>query len=98
MVGRARRGIQLPVRLRVVTLNVNGIRSAASKGLFRWLAAQRADVVCLQEIKCHEADLDAKLHGLKAFSSCYSFASKKGYSGVALYSQRAPEGYTAWQD
>jgi exodeoxyribonuclease-3 len=77
--------------LRVITLNVNGIRSAASKGLFRWLAAQRPDVVCLQEIKCHEADLDAKLHGLKAFSSCYSFASKKGYSGVALYSRVAPD-------
>jgi exodeoxyribonuclease-3 len=77
--------------LRVITLNVNGIRSAASKGLFRWLAAQRPDVVCLQEIKCHEADLDAKLHGLRAFSSCYSFASKKGYSGVALYSRRAPD-------
>src|SRR5256885_3452641 len=37
-----------------ITLNVNGVRSAAKKGLFRWLAAQRADVVCLQEMKCHE--------------------------------------------
>jgi len=77
--------------MRVITLNVNGVRSAARKGLFRWLAAQRADVVCLQEMKCHEADLDAKLHGLKAFSSCYSFAEKKGYSGVALLSRKAPE-------
>jgi exodeoxyribonuclease III len=77
--------------LRVVTLNVNGIRSAAKKGLFRWLAAQRADVVCLQEMKCQEADLDAKLHGLKAFQSCHAFAAKKGYSGVALYSRRQPD-------
>src|SRR4051812_28147836 len=76
---------------RVVTLNVNGVRSAAKKGLFRWLAAQRADVICLQEIKCHEADLEAKLHGLKAFSSCYAFADKKGYSGVALYSRQTPD-------
>jgi len=76
---------------RVVTLNVNGVRSAAKKGVFRWLAAQRADVVCLQEMKCHEADLDARLHGLKAFESCYAFAEKKGYSGVALYSRRAPD-------
>jgi exodeoxyribonuclease-3 len=45
--------------MRVITLNVNGVRSAARKGLFRWLAAQRADVVCLQEMKCHEADLDS---------------------------------------
>ncbi|TAK88312.1 MAG: exodeoxyribonuclease III [Betaproteobacteria bacterium] len=77
--------------MRVITLNVNGVRSAAKKGLFRWLAAQRADVVCLQEMKCHEADLDARLHGLEAFSSCYSFARKKGYSGVALLSRKPPE-------
>ena len=77
--------------MRVITLNVNGLRSAASKGLFRWLAAQRADVVCLQEIKCQELDLDAKLHGLKSFSSCYAFAEKKGYSGVALMSRRQPD-------
>ena len=76
---------------RVITLNVNGVRSAAKKGVFRWLAAQRADVVCLQEMKCHEADLDARLHGLKAFHSCYAFAQKKGYSGVALYSRRTPD-------
>ena len=55
--------------MRVITLNVNGIRSAASKGLFRWLAGQRADVVCLQEMKCQEIDLDAKLHGLKVFQT-----------------------------
>ena len=77
--------------MRVITLNVNGVRSAAKKGVFRWLAAQRADVVCLQELKCHEVDLDAKLHGLKAFSSCYAFARKKGYSGVALLSRKAPD-------
>jgi exodeoxyribonuclease-3 len=77
--------------LRIITLNANGLRSAAGKGLFRWLAAQRADVVCLQEIKCHELDLDARLHGLKSFSSCYAFADKKGYSGVALYSRRSPD-------
>jgi exodeoxyribonuclease-3 len=77
--------------MRVITLNVNGIRSAAGKGLFRWLAAQRADVVCLQEIKCQELDLDARLHGLKSFSSCYAFARKKGYSGVALLSRKAPD-------
>ena len=62
MVGRARRGVQ-PFQLKVVTLNVNGIRSAAKKGLFRWLAKQNADVVCLQELKCHEVDLDARIRG-----------------------------------
>jgi exodeoxyribonuclease III len=87
----ARRRVFASLFLKVVTLNVNGIRSAAKKGLFRWLAAQKPDVVCLQELKCHEADLDAKLHGLKAFESCHAFAAKKGYSGVALYSRKAPD-------
>jgi exodeoxyribonuclease-3 len=77
--------------LRIVTLNVNGIRSAASKGLFRWLAAQRADVVCLQEMKCHEIDLDARLHGLEVYQTCHAFAKKKGYSGVSLYSRKTPD-------
>lgn len=91
MVGGARRSFEPGQFLKVITLNVNGIRSAAKKGLFRWLEAQKPDVVCLQELKCHEADLDAKLHGLKAFESCHAFARKKGYSGVALYSRRAPD-------
>jgi exodeoxyribonuclease-3 len=77
--------------LKVITLNVNGVRSAAAKGVFRWLEKQHADIVCLQELKCHETDLDAKLHGLKAFESCHAFAKKKGYSGVALYSRRQPD-------
>src|SRR6185436_17808289 len=91
MVGCPRRRFRLSFVLRVITLNVNGIRSATNKGLFRWLATQRPDVVCLQELKCHETDLDAKLHGLKAFESCHAFAKKKGYSGVALYSRRMPD-------
>ena len=77
--------------MRVITLNVNGIRSAASKGLFRWLAGQRADIVCLQEMKCQEIDLDAKLHGLKVYQTCHAFAKKKGYSGVSLYSRKTPD-------
>jgi exodeoxyribonuclease-3 len=54
--------------LRVVTLNVNGIRSAARKGLYPWLAAQKADVICLQEVKAQQADLDGPPFALKASS------------------------------
>jgi exodeoxyribonuclease-3 len=89
VVGGAWRRIEFPIR--VITLNVNGVRSAAGKGLFRWLATQKPDVVCLQEMKCQEADLDAKLHGLKLFQTCHAFAEKKGYSGVALYSRKTPD-------
>ncbi len=76
--------------MRIITLNVNSLRSAARKGLFAWLAAQRADVVCFQEIK---AEL-AQLHDLEFYPQgyyCYYFpATRKGYSGTALYARLRP--------
>jgi len=77
--------------LRVVTLNVNGIRSAERKGLFAWLPAQKADVVCLQEVKAHEADLEQKVLAPRGFHGFFHCAEKKGYAGVALYSKKEPE-------
>ncbi|MGE5714551.1 MAG: endonuclease/exonuclease/phosphatase family protein, partial [Betaproteobacteria bacterium] len=47
--------------IRILSLNVNGIRSAASKGLFRWLRKSEPDVVCLQEVKADEADIPEAL-------------------------------------
>ncbi|MGH8720469.1 MAG: endonuclease/exonuclease/phosphatase family protein, partial [Burkholderiales bacterium] len=78
--------------MRVVTLNVNGIRSAARRGLYRWLAAQKADVVCLQEIKAQDSDLDAALRAPKGLHGYFYPARKKGYAGVGLYSRVPPEG------
>jgi len=78
--------------LRIITLNLNGIRAALAKGFPRWLARQRADVVCLQEIKAQEADLaDLALvpRGYRGHYHCCS--TRKGYSGVALYSRAAPD-------
>jgi len=77
--------------LRVVTLNVNGIRSAERKGLFAWLPAQKADVVCLQEVKAHEADLEQKVLAPRGFHGFFHCAEKKGYAGVALYAKKEPE-------
>jgi len=77
--------------LRVITLNVNGIRSAAKKGLFGWLAAQQADVVCLQEIKAHDADLEPAMRAPRGLHGYFSHAEKKGYAGVALYARREPD-------
>ena len=77
--------------MKVLTLNVNGIRSASRKGFFRWLAAQRADVACLQEIKAQEADLEDALRAPKGLHGCFAHAQKKGYAGVALYSRAAPD-------
>ena len=77
--------------MRVVTLNVNGIRSAARKGLYRWLAAQKADVICLQEIKAQESDLEGGPFAIRGFERQLYPAQKKGYSGVALYGRAAAD-------
>jgi exodeoxyribonuclease-3 len=77
--------------LRVITLNVNGLRSAAKKGLFRWLPAQKADVICLQEVKAQEDDLADSGFALKGFTRHLHVAQKKGYAGVALYSRPDPQ-------
>ena len=75
---------------RIVTLNANGIRSAGSKGLFRWLKRVEPDVVCLQEVKAHEGDIPEALRATAQFHSHFHCAEKKGYSGTALYAVKKP--------
>ena len=77
--------------LRIITLNLNGIRSAVRKGLLPWLAAQNADVVCLQELKAQHADLDDGLLAPAGLHAAYHCAEKPGYSGVGLLSRRPPD-------
>ena len=77
--------------LRIITLNLNGIRSAYRKGFAQWLARQRADVVCLQEVKAQEQDLDESMLEPKGWHAFFNCAEKKGYSGVALYSRSEPD-------
>jgi exodeoxyribonuclease III len=75
---------------RIVTLNLNGIRSACRKGFLEWVTAQQADVVCVQEVKAHDADLDDTMRALGESRGHFHFAVKKGYSGVGLYSRAVP--------
>jgi exodeoxyribonuclease III len=77
--------------LRVITLNLNGLRSAAAKGLFPWLARQRADIVCMQELKAHESDIAAAIRAPRSFAGHFHCAEKKGYSGVGLYTRTPPD-------
>jgi len=77
--------------MRIVTLNVNGVRSAAGKGLFAWLARQKADFVCLQETKAQIAQLEHRRFWPKPFHVHYYDAERKGYSGVAVYSRQQPD-------
>ena len=77
--------------LRVITLNLNGIRSAAGKGVFRWLARQKADIFCVQELKAQAKDMTAEMLAPAGFRGYFHYAEKTGYSGVGLYCRRAPD-------
>jgi exodeoxyribonuclease-3 len=76
--------------LRIVTLNVNGIRSAASKGLFRWLRRTEPDVVCLQEVRADEVDIPEVLRFPPGLHGFFHSAQRRGYSGTALYAAKEP--------
>lgn len=76
--------------IRIATLNVNGIRSAASKGLWRWVERTDPDVLCLQEVKAHEADIPAVLRDPDGRHAYFHCAQKKGYAGTALYAKKKP--------
>ncbi|MCC7329609.1 MAG: exodeoxyribonuclease III [Gammaproteobacteria bacterium] len=78
--------------MRIITLNVNGIRAAARKGLFEWLPRQRADVICLQEIKAGPEHLGEPPYTSKSLYSYYEPAVKKGYAGVAVLTREHPDG------
>jgi exodeoxyribonuclease III len=74
--------------VRIITLNVNGIRSASSKGVFAWLAKQNADVICMQETKAQAHQLEAADFFLPGYERYLFDAKKPGYSGTAIYSRR----------
>jgi len=76
--------------LRIISLNVNGLRSAAKKGFFDWFADQSADIVCLQEIKVEEHQLDDPIFSPRGYYRYMLSAEKKGYSGVAIYTRIEP--------
>jgi exodeoxyribonuclease-3 len=77
--------------MRILTLNANGIRSAARKGFFDWLPRQRADVVCIQETKAQVHQLTDPIFHPGRWHCLYEDAQRRGYSGVALYSRREPD-------
>jgi exodeoxyribonuclease-3 len=76
--------------LRIVTFNANGLRSAQRRGFFRWFARQRADVLCVQELKAHESQVAEAQYHARGFHRVCQAAVRPGYSGVALYSREEP--------
>lgn len=76
--------------LRVISANLNGIRSAVSKGFLEWLPAQQADFVCLQELKAQADNMTAQMLNPQDYYGYFHYAEKKGYSGVGVYARQQP--------
>jgi len=77
--------------LRIISLNLNGIRSAWSKNVLPWAASQQADIVCLQELKAQLPDLTPEMMAPNGMHAFYHCAEKKGYSGVGIWCKQAPD-------
>lgn len=75
---------------RLVTLNLNGIRSAATKGFVDWAESAGADCMGVQEVKAQSEDVSGRFDRIAGLDGHFHFAEKKGYSGVGLYTKKAP--------
>ena len=80
--------------MRIISANLNGIRSAAKKGFFDWMLKQKADVICIQETKAQEHQLDDEIFSPPGYYRYFFDAEKKGYSGTAIYSRLEPDNVT----
>ncbi len=77
--------------MKIISYNVNGIRSAIAKGLLDWLGQERPDVLCLQESKAQPEQIDVMSLSELGYHSYIHSAEKKGYSGVCIFSQQEPD-------
>ena len=77
-------------RLRLASWNVNGIRAVAKKGFFDWLHRVQPDILGLQETKISAHQLTPDLVSPDGYTTYWSHANRKGYSGVALFTREAP--------
>jgi len=77
--------------MRIISLNLNGIRSAFRKGLQPWLAEQHADIVCVQELKAQSADMAPEMLAMPGYHGYFHYAEKRGYSGVGIYCREKPQ-------
>jgi exodeoxyribonuclease-3 len=78
-------------KLKLISWNVNGIRAIAKKGFHEWVEKESPDILCLQETKAWREQLDEKLLNIEGYTSYFSEASKKGYSGTAIYAKEEPK-------
>ncbi|WPP48121.1 exodeoxyribonuclease III [Catalinimonas niigatensis] len=81
--------------MRIVSYNVNGIRAAILKGVVEWIEEDKADIICLQEIKAHPDQFNVSDFEKLGYHTYWMPAIKKGYSGVAILSKKVPQ-YVAY--
>ncbi len=77
--------------MKIISYNVNGIRAAVNKGLYQWLEKESPDVLCLQEIKATEDQIDLITIQSLGYHYYFHLAEKKGYSGVGILTKRKPD-------
>jgi exodeoxyribonuclease III len=75
---------------KLTSLNLNGIRSASSKGLAAWIEKSQPDCICVQEVKAQYDDVKDKFEEIAGMKGYFHFAEKKGYSGVGVYTKETP--------
>ncbi len=75
---------------KLTSLNLNGIRSAARKGVEAWLEKAKPDCICVQEIKAQAPDMEGQFESLAGLRGHFHFAEKKGYSGVGIFTRHEP--------
>ena len=83
---------------KLTSLNLNGIRSATTKGLEPWLSAHRPDCICVQEVKAQATDVSGRFETMAGLPGHFHFAEKKGYSGVGVYTRHEPSDVIAGFD
>jgi exodeoxyribonuclease-3 len=77
--------------MKLISWNVNGLRAIHKKGFFSWFEKENAEIVCLQETKAHAKQLPEELTQISGYNTYYSTPTKKGYSGVAVFSRNKPK-------
>ncbi|AZO94446.1 exodeoxyribonuclease III [Halocella sp. SP3-1] len=76
--------------MKIYSWNVNGIRAIKRKGFLDWMVEEQPDIIGLQETKIQDEQISDDLRDIEGYKSYFSFAERKGYSGVALYTKKEP--------
>lgn len=76
--------------MKIYSWNVNGLRAVMKKNFKQWIQDENPDILCIQETKLQQAQLDDEMENIQDYSSFFSFAEKKGYSGVGIYTKEKP--------